>query len=369
VLLIVMQGTVVGIWPLVRRCLDTRWGPVRCLTSPFGHDGFWQGPIGPHLAASLHTALHHVHNGARDWDVVQFFNLPSQSWLMTRLFTALQAQGFQPQRDLGDDIGLIDLSSGWDAYWESRPAVLHAACQTSEHTWGAAADLRHVTYRSGDGAMGRTVQLQRLLNRLAELNPPGCENVGTLCSARLRGPLTPAVLSHLSPVAAHDSAGDVEVHGLERDGQIQAGAVNLRLADSWFNVGLAADHPAALPVVMRDMLEHRARRGDGPLRMCLPTGCGWEAWYTESLPSHRIQCFGGSVRSQLLKWNRKLQGLFRGRRQTAAQDARESPGRRTGIAGAGTASGAASVALDRRVEPGSRRPHLRIHRGRESVED
>ena len=268
---------------------------------------------------------------------------------------------------------MIDLSDGWDEYWKSRPECLRAACRNQEDRWGVASGVRHVTHRFGACEPLHSPKLQRLLKRIAGLDHVGRDRVGTLCSDMPSERLDHALLASLPQVVgdAVTVKMELEVHGLEVAGQLQAAALNIRVADLWHNVGVVAADRATLPVFMRSMLEHRARRGDGSLRMCLSSGCGLEAWYTQSLKSHRIQCYHWSARSQLLNWNRKLHSWFHGRRRGGAQAGDGGGDRRPQLGAAGPGSGPSSVALDRRVErlPPRLQPHLRIYRGREFVED
>jgi hypothetical protein len=52
--------------------------------------------------------MHHLRSVAPDWDVFEFSQISADSPLLKRLVTALEAQGFQPQRQRGPDIGMIN---------------------------------------------------------------------------------------------------------------------------------------------------------------------------------------------------------------------------------------------------------------------
>ena len=313
--MVVARGTVVGIWPLVVRRTPTRWGVTRRLTSLCHGSGIWQGPIGPHLAASLHAILHHLRGRYTDWDVFEFRQILECSRLWKRLTTALAAQGFQPRQDVDHELGVLDIPSDQGDHAE------RTARQAAITNWrpvsvdGVTPLVRHVSYRWPDGTQPDTGTLARVVQL------PACQRHAIVhCCSGQSGHTGPtSVESGLSMSwleslfnrgsDAAESGTTVELHGVEVAGELQAAAINILECGSWENVWLAADQPALISELLRHMYTERLRLGAGRLWIRqvvagdLPDGC------TQILKTNQLQCYRLSPRSQWVRWNRRAQQL------------------------------------------------------------
>ena len=310
--IVVMRGNVVGIWPLVVRRLRTQIGVVRSLTSIFSGCGIWQGPIGPNLAASLHSVMHHLRSVVPDWDVFEFSQILADSRLLKRLITALEAQGFQPQRQRGHDIGMIDLSGGSDVSWPNRLQSAQPPCREPECGCVGEADTRYVSYSSEEYTLRHAGPRRRLLDRMAQWPPLGRIDVQVKAQ-----PMETASVRHRLLESFLDSGTNrvrsvtrSEFHGMEVAGQLRAAAVIVASCGQWRHVWLGAEDEVIIPVLMRRILENLAQRGDDHLWMDVVHGWGLQDWCTTTLSSCQIRCYRMSIRSQLLRWNRKISRMF-----------------------------------------------------------
>jgi CelD/BcsL family acetyltransferase involved in cellulose biosynthesis len=177
-----------GIVPLVIRREKTKVGRLRVLTYPLHDWGSFYGPVGPEGPLILTTALAHVQNTQRDWDVLELRwlsqnhlqyvaqppsavqNQPTQpraavpqtrykiiltcSADAAQTAQAMREAGFQAYQTLWDHTAIVDLDTTWDAYFASRPRTWRRNYRAAEKKLAEQGEITFQRYRPGGAAQG-----------------------------------------------------------------------------------------------------------------------------------------------------------------------------------------------------------------------
>jgi CelD/BcsL family acetyltransferase involved in cellulose biosynthesis len=154
VLLVLEDGAVCGIVPLVVRREATRVGPLRFLTYPLDDWGSFYGPVAPEPQRALAAALRHVAATRRDWDVLELRWVAAAACDAAHSAATLQAAGFQAHRSQRGETAIIDLRCSWEEYLSARTAKWRNNLRRWErrlHERGAA---EYVRYRPAGAARG-----------------------------------------------------------------------------------------------------------------------------------------------------------------------------------------------------------------------
>lgn len=151
-LLVSSAGKPIGILPLTVALERTRLGYLRVLTYPLDEWGTYYAPIGPNPAATLTAALAHIAKTPRDWDLLELRCVPPAD--RGRTETALWLAGLPPQCLPWADVGLIDLSCGWERYWLSRSRRWRSNVRRCERKLADVGAVNYTRYRPEGLARG-----------------------------------------------------------------------------------------------------------------------------------------------------------------------------------------------------------------------
>ena len=115
VLVILANGSLIGIIPLCVRTERYQVGKVQVLGYPLGDWGTWYGPIGPNQSASLTMALRYLRNQPRDWDMLDLRWVDPA--LSSRVSRALQNVGWQSHVGSYQQVSVIQFgNTDWQGY-------------------------------------------------------------------------------------------------------------------------------------------------------------------------------------------------------------------------------------------------------------
>jgi CelD/BcsL family acetyltransferase involved in cellulose biosynthesis len=114
VLVVVSDGTPVGILPLTVTSERTRVGRIRTLTYPLAEWGSFYGPIGPNPTATLVAAMRHLAETPRDWDLLDLRSIDREGLDRRRTQRAMQWAGFQGHERSWKECGQIEVAGTWD---------------------------------------------------------------------------------------------------------------------------------------------------------------------------------------------------------------------------------------------------------------
>ncbi len=114
------SGIPVGLVPLTIRCEPTRIGSIRRLVFPLDNWGTQYGPLGSQPSETLAAAFRHLYGQRREWDVIDLRWVPADQ--CPDFVVAWRRAGMHFQQKLWSRTARIDLSQGWENYWNSRPS-------------------------------------------------------------------------------------------------------------------------------------------------------------------------------------------------------------------------------------------------------
>lgn len=185
VLKVCAAGHVIGILPLVVRSESTRAGRVQVLTYPLENWGTVYGPIGPNPAATLTTALRHVRQTPRDWDMIDLRWVDRHGRDRGRTARAMQYAGFQVQQQVWDKFAVVDIGGSWDDYWAGKSSRWRNNFRRSQRDLAKAGDVTYLRYRPAGKAAGDADprwDLYDACERIAAKSWQGSSSSGTTLS-------------------------------------------------------------------------------------------------------------------------------------------------------------------------------------------
>ena len=158
VLVVLQDGQIAGIVPLVVRKERKRFADVRVLTYPLHDWGTFYGPIGPDPAAALEAAIQHIRSTPRDWDMIDI-RWVSQgeheyAWEESATARAMSAGGFPVRSHLWKRVAVIDTTGSWESYLASRKQSLRGSIRRYERRLAQLGDVQFERYRPQGHATG-----------------------------------------------------------------------------------------------------------------------------------------------------------------------------------------------------------------------
>lgn len=305
VLLVEADGEPIGILPLVVATEPYRIGPIRVLGYPLAGWGSFYGPIGPHPMATLRAGLEHIRSTPRDWDLLDM------RWIDDEIdrgatAQAMQAAGFNFEKQVWHQSAQIELESGWERYWAERKSTWRNNVRRCERLLEQRGVLRYVRFRPGGAANGETNPRWDLYDacvKLAECSWQGSSTSGTTLSH-------PAVRDYLR--AAHKSAveaGAADLNLLLLNEQPVAFAYNYCYRGWVYGLRSGYD-PAGVQegagtVLTAKMIEDSCRRGDRLIDLGPNYFEPKRYWYTRLQPAtHYTHFHPARLRAQALRLKR-----------------------------------------------------------------
>lgn len=121
ILFVTLGNKIIGIVPLVVKPVTTKVGTMRVLTYPLDGWGTFYGQIGSNPAATMVTAMRHIHASRRDWDLIDLRYIDQDGHDHRRTLNSFKSVGFQSNQSVWQKTPLINTSeTNWEDYLASR---------------------------------------------------------------------------------------------------------------------------------------------------------------------------------------------------------------------------------------------------------
>jgi CelD/BcsL family acetyltransferase involved in cellulose biosynthesis len=301
VMLVLDDGRLAGVVPLVIARELTKLGSLRSLRYPLHGWGSFYGPIGADTRCILRCALEHILATRRDWDLLDLLWVDRDG--ADKGATAAVAADVQLIVRASPWLASaqIDLSGGWDYYWASRKSHFRTNVRRSERglrEQGEVSFVRHRPPGATQGCDDPSWDLYDQCERIAASSWQGSSTTGTTLSHEsIRTYLRDA---HLAAAAF----GGVDMNLLLLAGRPVAFAYNYHLVG--YVYGLRAGYDAAAAgagtVLQRMMIEDSCRRGDRLIDLGPGSPETKHAWQTRMAVAWRYTHYSmRSPRAQLLR--------------------------------------------------------------------
>jgi len=314
VLLVESEGEIVGILPLVVFGRPTSLGQIRTLTYPLDDWGGFYGPVGNGPTATLLSALRHVADSSRDWDMIDLRWVDGRRTDGMRTPAAMRQVGMQPIAQPWMEYPLIETARGWDALQRTRPPHRRREMERQLRRLRERHNVRFVRHRpDGRGHQDADPRwdLFNACAAIAEKSWQGKQESGTT----LAHPATRDFLRDLHASAAQ--LGCLDVNVLFLDDQPAAYAYNyfhqgrvigLRMG---YDPVRRADCPGT--ALMQLMVEDGCRRGDVEFDLGPGRSRFKDYWATQVAVSYRYTYYAESFRGRLLRLRRWWSDRFSSR--------------------------------------------------------
>ncbi|QDT42020.1 hypothetical protein Pan241w_21010 [Gimesia alba] len=120
-LMVTLGNKVIGIVPLVVKPVPTKMGTMRVLTYPLDGWGAFFSQIGQNPAATMVTAMRHLRNSKRDWDLIDLRYIDQDGLDRKRTANAFKSVGFQGSQAVWQQLPLVNTQeTDWTSYLSSR---------------------------------------------------------------------------------------------------------------------------------------------------------------------------------------------------------------------------------------------------------
>lgn len=301
VLLVLDDGRLAGVVPLVVTRERTKLGRLRSLRYPLHGWGSFYGPIGTDSRFLLRYALKHILATRRDWDLLDLLwvdrdgaDSGASAAAAADVHLCVRATPWLASAQ-------IEIARGWDCYWSNRKSHFRTNVRRDERRLREQGEVCFVRHRPAGAANGcdhPRWDLYDECERLAAGSWQGSSTTGT-------------TLSHASIRAymrdAHRAAtafGGVDMNLLLLAGRPVAFAYNYHFGG--YAYGLRAGFDAAAAgagtVLQRMMIEDSCRRGDRLIDLGPGSSESKRHWQTGVQIAWRYTHYAlSSPRAQLLR--------------------------------------------------------------------
>jgi CelD/BcsL family acetyltransferase involved in cellulose biosynthesis len=304
------QAEMLGIVPLTVAREASRLGRLRVLTYPLHDWGSFYGPIGRDTTAVLISALRHVAETPRDWELLDLRYVPGDDADGERTPMAMEAAGMPARVGTWKEAAIIDLTPGWEAYWDGLESKmrnnLRRQLKRLEAT-GPVELLRHRPRGEEQGDGDPRFDLYDQCVAIARISWQGNSPTGTTLSH-------PGVRDYFREVhAVAARLGCVDMNLLTAGGEPVGFGYNYHYRGSVEGIRIGYDprfaQAGAGNLLYWRMLEDGCARGDRRFDMGVGSLAIKRFWYTHTAPSYRYTYYPATaLRAQLLRWKHALFG-------------------------------------------------------------
>lgn len=308
VLIVYSAGSPIGIVPLVVRREKTRIGRVKVLTYPLQDWGTFFGPVGPNPTSTLTTAMRHIRNTRRDWEILdlRFVNRDEED--RDRTPAAFQSAGFQPHESVWKETSIVDTNCTWEEYFATRKAKFRNNVRRHIRRAEQLGELEYERYRPQGSAHGDDDPRWDLYDQCVELagrSWQGSSQTGT-------------TLSHESvreffreTHALAVKAGALDLNVLKLDGKVIAFSYNYH-SDGYvlgMRIGSDPEHSKAGigNVLYARVIQDSCARGDHTFDLGPGSMSAKRDWLSHMASSYHYTHYPLTARSQLLRVKHWLQ--------------------------------------------------------------
>jgi CelD/BcsL family acetyltransferase involved in cellulose biosynthesis len=278
--------TIVGIVPLVIRREATQVGSIRVLTYPLHGWGSIYSPLGACPDLTLHHALRYLASCPRDYDLLDLRWVDNRQGLGDLTQSVLQQHGLTASQAVWFDTYQVDLSSGWDAYWQSRTSHWRTNVRSNLKKLANGDRYQYIRYRpAADATADPRWDLYESCVELAAQSWQGQRQDGTTLSHQ-------SVCDYLRDAhltATHQGMADINL--LYLDQRPVAFAYNY--VTPGYVYGIRAGYDPAFrssgvgTTLMYHMLRDSAERGDQIFDLGPGNYPSKQNWVTDVVPCYR----------------------------------------------------------------------------------
>lgn len=137
ILFVTLGNKIIGVVPLVVKPVATKVGTMRVLTYPLDGWGTFYGQIGANPAATMVTAMRHIHASRRDWDLIDLRYVDQEGHDHRRTLNAFKSVGFQGNQEIWQKQPLVNTSeTNWEDYLASRSTGIQQLISKAEQETG-----------------------------------------------------------------------------------------------------------------------------------------------------------------------------------------------------------------------------------------
>ena len=144
----------IGILPLTVIEEKTGIGNMRVLGYPLHAWGWFYGPIGPNPTATLTLAMKHIAKLPRDWDMCDLRWVDNDRLDHGRTHGAMERAGLIATKQVWQPTAIVNLTSGWDAYFASRTSKQRGNVRRYEKRVAKLGNVEHIRHRPLGAAHG-----------------------------------------------------------------------------------------------------------------------------------------------------------------------------------------------------------------------
>jgi CelD/BcsL family acetyltransferase involved in cellulose biosynthesis len=263
VMLVLDDGRLAGIVPLVVARDQTRLGRLRSLRYPLHGWGSFYGPIGRDPRLLLRHALANVLTGRRDWDLIDMLWVDRNGADQGATPAAIGDLRLATRASAWLQSAQIELTAGWQAYWSSRRTHFRTNIRRCQRRLEECGEVLHIRYRplgTAGGDCDPRWDLYDACEQIAAESWQGSSTTGTTMSHE-------SVRAYLRTAhAAAVTFGGLDLNLLFVGGRPAAFAYNYQFAGYVYGLRAGFDANAcpagAGSVLMRRMVEDSCARGD-----------------------------------------------------------------------------------------------------------
>jgi len=324
-LVVSVAGRPIGIVPFIVKHTATHLGRVRVLTYPLDSWGAFYGPIGPHPAATLNSALRYIRASRRDWELIDLRYVDVNGTDRGRTRNAMRNVGLQSFTRHWNTDSLIELGPNWTEFLAQLDPTHRKVYRCAEERLEQLGHVEYVRHRPGGRIVGDDETRDDLYDSFRSILTSRSTD-GRQDDGRNRFQRIGEFLSDVHGDACRAGAADLNllflddrpvcaVYNYVLDGRVET--VSIESAD---------DAPAeAGLVLMGRMLRDGCRRNDDVYvvasRLGNPSG-----WQTSTTTSARYTHFPVTVpRAQVFRLNQHLKRWFAGKKSPATQPPKHEP--------------------------------------------
>lgn len=309
-LVVIDQGTPIGIVPLTVAREPTRLGRLRVLTYPLHDWGSFFGPVGKETTATLALVMQHIAHTRRDWEVLDLRYVASENGAAQRTQTALEVAGLEAHESVWKETALLDLSMGWDAYWASRESKVRNNLRRHQKRLAELGDVELIRHRPRGEAFGDSEPRFDLFDRcvqIASISWQGTSTNGTTLSH-------PGVRDYFRAMhAVAARVGCLDMNLLKAGEQWVGFGYNYAYKGQLEGIRIGYDPQytkmGAGNVLYLSMLQDSFARGDTQFDMGIGSLDVKRFWYTHTAKSYRYTHYPITApRAQLLRLKHWLFG-------------------------------------------------------------
>lgn len=309
VLLITLGNKIIGIVPLVVKPVPTKMGTMRVLTNPLDGWGAYYGQIGSNPAATMVTAMRHLHSSKRDWDLIDFRYIDQDGHDHKRTSNAFKAVGLQGSQAVWQQLPLVNThDTNWTSFLESRSKQTQQRIATAEQIVAEAGQNIFYRSRMEDPSTPGWSPRWDLWNEFEKMDFT-FENRTTLAGGLYSQSEKLAFLKEIHAPAVRQGMARIDALFINHTMAVCAYGLQHAEGTDYLALGHRSDVPQeAVTALISGMIQQSIHDGEPALNLALLDSKLAGEWKNQNKKSYRCSHFPVTVpRAQVLRINRWMQ--------------------------------------------------------------